>query len=142
MQKVKFTCGIPTQAACVSTEATPNEQSSLVEETCLSQEEVNEDIFEQLGDIWSELDLTALGELCLDYTLVSGKKIVKNVLLKFEEKICELQERVEELENRKICDTPISECVTNFSCLEGECDSNIVTLGDWMTAVQTRICTP
>ena len=142
MDKIKYTCGIPTQATCVTTEVTPNEQSSLVNESCLDQEEVNQDIYDQLGDIWSEIDLSALGELCLDYTLESGKIIVKNVLLKYEQEICDLKTELEAIKNRKICDTPITECLTDFDCLVGDCDNSIVTLGDWMLSVQTKICTP
>jgi hypothetical protein len=142
MTKIKFTCGIPTQAECVSTEVTPNEESSLTEESCLSQEQVNKDVFAQLEKIWSQLNLEDLGEECLTYTLEETKIVVKNALLKHEEEICLLKEELETLQNRKICDTPISECVETFSCLEGECDNSIVTLGDWMTAVQTRICAP
>ena len=82
MNKIKFTCGIPTQATCVSTEVTPNEESSLAEETCLSQEEVNKDVFLQLQKIWSQINLGDLGEDCLEYTLEETKIVVKNALLK------------------------------------------------------------
>lgn len=142
MQKIKYTCGIPTQATCVTTEVTPNEQSSLTEETCLDQEQVNEDVYEQLGDIWSEVDLTALGELCLDYTLESGKIIVKNVLLKYEEKICELQSRIVELEERELCSFPISGCEFELGELVDECGEQPQTLKDLLQILINQHITP
>ena len=60
MIKVKHTCGIPTMASCVTTEVTPNSQSSLIEESCLSQEEVNTDIYAQLETVQDLLDFTCI----------------------------------------------------------------------------------
>lgn len=140
MIKVKQTCGIPTMASCVTTEVTPNAQSSLVGESCLSQEEINEDVYEQLGDIRTETDLSALGDKCLTYVKVGGKLFVKNALLKMEDEICTLKTEVENLKNRKICDIPIKECLTDFDCLTLPCDNSITTLKDWMLAMQTKIC--
>lgn len=142
MNKIKYTCGIPTQATCVTTEVTPNTQSALIEESCLVQEDVNQDIYDQLEDVRSEIDLSALGDLCLNYTLESGKIIVKNALLKYEQEICDLKSKIEQLENRKICDTPITECLSDFDCLVADCDNSIVTLKDWMLAIQNKVCTP
>ncbi len=142
MDKIKYTCGIPTQAICVTTEVTPNQQSSLVNQSCLDQEEVNQDIYDQLGDIWSEIDLSALGELCLDYTLESGKIIVKNVLLKYEQEICELKTEIEAIKNTQFCDMNISECGLDFSCLTDACSNDITTVKDLLQALITKSCTP
>lgn len=137
--KIKHTCGTRNYATCIDYELNINAQSSLVETDCLTISETTKDIYDQL----EEIDLSALGEECLTYVeTLDGKTIVKNVLLKFEEKICELMTNIEILQDRKICDTPISECITSFDCLVGECDSSIVTLGDWMSVVQAKICTP
>lgn len=127
MTKIKFTCGIPTQATCVSTEVTPNEASSLTEESCLSQEEVNEDVYEQLEKVWSQINLEDLGESCLTYTLEETKIIVKNVLLKFEEEICDLKQKVEDLEDRQLCDFPL--CDLELGDLVDQCDEQPQTLG-------------
>ena len=91
--KVKHNCVIPTMASCVNTEVTPNTQSSLIAQDCLSQEEVNQDIYTQLGDINSKNNLSELG--CLTYTLVDGELFIKNALLKMEEEICKLKTEVD-----------------------------------------------
>jgi hypothetical protein len=85
--KIKSTCGTRIQAECVDWEGAVNTKSELEGEECLSISDTTQDIYTQL----EEIDLSALGESCLTYVETeAGKKIVKNVLLKFEEKICEL----------------------------------------------------
>ena len=135
--KISHTCGERTYLICSEYEGSVNSDSSLIEESCLNGQEVVQDIYNQLEN----LDLSALGELCLSYVQENNKNIVKNVLLKFEEEICNLKEELELVKNRQICDIPITECFPNgFDCLIGDCDNSIVTLKDWMLAMQTRIC--
>lgn len=139
--KVKQTCGEPTYSTCVEYEGTVNNQSELIGESCLDQEIVDQDQYNQLEKIWDEINLSELGNNCLEYVETDeGKIVVKNVLLKYEEEICSLKEELETLKNRQICDIPISECITDLSCLSLPCDDSIVTLGDWMIAVQNKIC--
>ena len=135
--KIKHTCSSTNYSTCIHYEGSVNTNSELVNETCLDIEQTTQDIYNQLEN----LDLSALGELCLSYVQENNKNIVKNVLLKFEEEICNLKEELEIVKNRQICDIPITECFPNgFDCLIGDCDNSIVTLKDWMLAMQTRIC--
>ncbi len=139
--KIKHTCADSNYATCISFEGTPNTESELAEEECLDIEATTQDLYDQVGEIKEELDLSELGDLCLDYVETEeGKIIVKNALLKFEEEICNLKTKIESLENRQICDIPIGECLEDFGCLEAPCEGTIVTLGDWMLAMQTRLC--
>ena len=141
MKKIKYGCDT-SYATCIIVESTPNPQSSLLDVECISQQDFNEDVYEQLENIQTNSDLTELIEQCLDYVLVGGKLFVKNALLKQSEEICALKAEIETLKNRQLCDTPITECLADFDCLVGECDNSILTLKDWMIAVQTKICTP
>ena len=134
--KISHTCGERTYLICSEYEGTVNTDSSLIEESCLNGQEVVQDIYNQLEN----LDLSALGELCLSYVQEDNKNIVKNVLLKFEEEICNLKEELETVKNRQICSIPITECLPDLGCLALPCDTSIVTLGDWMLAVQTKLC--
>ena len=134
--RISHTCGERTYLICSEYEGSVNSDSSLIEESCLNGQEVVQDIYNQLEN----LDLSALGELCLSYVQENNKNIVKNVLLKFEVEICNLKEELELVKNRQICDIPITECLPNLDCLTDACDNNITTLGDWMLAVQTKIC--
>ena len=135
--KIKHTCSSTNYATCIHTEGEVNTDSELFEVECTNLQENLDDIYNQLEN----LDLSALGKLCLSYVQENNKNIVKNVLLKFEEEICNLKEELELVKNRQICDIPITECLPNgFDCLIGDCDNSIVTLKDWMLAMQTRIC--
>ena len=134
--KIKHTCSSTNYATCIHTEGEVNTDSELFEVECTNLQENLDDIYNQLEN----LDLSALGELCLSYAQENNKNIVKNVLLKFEEEICNLKEELETVKNRQICDLPITECLPNLDCLTDACDNNITTLGEWMLAVQTKIC--
>lgn len=134
--KIKHTCGSIVFADCTSYEGTVNADSEFNENNCLSIEQTTQDIYNQLDN----LDLSALGESCLTYVTIEGKNIVKNVLLKHEEKICELQARVLELENRQFCDLPVTDCDLDFSCLELPCEAQILTAKDLFQALINKVC--
>ena len=135
--RISHTCGERTYLICSEYEGTVNTDSSLIEESCLNGQEVVQDIYNQLEN----LDLSALGELCLEYVQENNKNIVKNVLLKFEEEICNLKEELEIVKNRQICDIPITECLPNgFDCLALPCDTSITNLGQLLDAMITKIC--
>ena len=133
--KISHTCGERTYLICSEYEGMVNSDSSLVEESCLNGQEVVQDIYNQLGN----LDLSALGELCLSYVQENNKNIVKNVLLKFEEKICEYEQRITELENRPLCEMPLGDCV-DTKCLVDACSENISTVGQLLQALVDINC--
>jgi hypothetical protein len=137
-QKIKATCGVTSFATCIYYESTINTDSELDDNTCLTIEETTQDIYNQLEN----LDLSALGDLCLSYTTVGGKNIVKNVLLKFEEKICELENRVEELETVNICNQNITACNLDFGDLVTECGDQPTTLAEALQIILTQLNTP
>ena len=133
--KIKHTCSSTNYATCIHYESSVNTDSQYDENDCLSIEETTQDIYNQLEN----LDLSALGELCLEYTQASGKNIVKNVLLKFEEKICEYEQRITELENRPLCEMPLGDCV-DTKCLVDACNENISTVGQLLQALVDLNC--
>lgn len=136
--RLKHTCGSTNYATCIQYESSVNTDSELVNETCLDLEQTTQDIYNQLEN----LDLSALGELCLSYTTISGKNIVKNVLLKFEEKICELENRVEELETVDICNQSITSCNLDFGDLVDACGNQPTTLAETLQLILTQLNTP
>lgn len=136
--KIEHTCS-RSYAACVEYQKPLPTFSNLT--SCASVEETIEELYEIGGDLKSEVELSALGNLCLTYVLdADGKKIVKNVLLKHEQELCALKAKIAELENRQLCDIPITDCISDFSCLELPCNNTIVTLKDWMMAMQNKVC--
>ena len=142
MNKIKYGCGDITYATCLKTEVVPNSQSSLLEEECLVQEQVNEDVYEQLENIQTQSDLSELGELCLTYTTVEGKLFVKNALLKLEEEICSLKENVETLKTTDILDKSIIGLGLDLECLTDACSETITTYGELFQALIAKVCKP
>lgn len=136
--KIKQTCGSTNYSTCIYYEGTVNEDSSLVNETCLDLEQTTQDIYNQLDN----LDLSALGDLCLSYTTIGGKNIVKNVLLKFEEEICTLKEKVTELETVNICNQNIVPCNLDFGSLTTECGDQPTTLAEAIQLILDTLNTP
>ena len=137
--KIKHTCGSGRNfAVCIETEGEVNADSTLVGETCTNLQENLDDIYNQLEN----LDLSELGELCLEYVQVSGKNIVKNVLLKHEEKICELEARVLELETTDICNKLITTCNLDFGDLVTACGDQPTTLAEVLQIILTQLNTP
>lgn len=139
--KVKHTCGTLHYATCTRYEGSVNPQSELAEDTCLDLEGTTQDIYNQLEDLNEQLDLSELGEKCLTYIEDEEDRIVvKNVLLKFEDEICTLKEKVEALENRQLCDFPIEGCDLDLSCLSLPCDTTISTMADLFQALINKVC--
>nr|DAI89608.1 MAG TPA: hypothetical protein [Caudoviricetes sp.] len=136
--KISNTCGNKVKAACTEYETDLPDFSEIG--TCPSLEDTTTELYTFIGEIKNQIDLSALGELCLEYTLEEGKVIVKNVLVKFEQTICDLQNRIEELETESICNKSIAECTDVIGCLVDPCGENILTLGDWMKVVTEKIC--
>ena len=136
--KIKHTCGSIVFAGCTSYEGILPEFSEL---ECPSIEETTEELYNLVGEIKEETDLKDLGERCLEYVETEeGKIIVKNVLLKHEDEICLLKSRVKQLEDRQLCDFPISSCGIDLKCLSLPCDTSITNLGQLLDAMITKIC--
>lgn len=136
--KVVNTCGGMSPLMCTEYESNVNADSSLIDVDCKNGEEVIQDIYDQLDN----LDLSALGDLCLSYTTVGGKNIVKNVLLKFEEKICELEEKITELETVNICNQNIVPCNLDFGSLVDACGDQPTTLAEAIQLILDTLNTP
>jgi BMFP domain-containing protein YqiC len=121
---------------CSEYEGTTNELSEIKDDCPLTVEDTTQDIYNQL----EEINLNLLGEKCLTYVLTAeGKTVVKNVLLKHEEKICELQDRIKELEDRPLCDMLLGDCV-DTKCLEDPCLTTILTVGQLLQALVNKAC--
>jgi hypothetical protein len=124
--KIKHTCSEKNYATCVYYELEVPSFSSLVNEDCITLEETTEDQYNLIGGIKSEIDLSALGQDCINYGI--NPKTVKSVLLKHEQEICDLKARVETLETTAICDINITECGLNLP--DNPCGGTFSTLGE------------
>lgn len=124
--KVKHTCSEKNYATCVYYELEVPDFSSLVNQDCITLEETTEDQYNILDGIKSEIDLSALGQDCINYGV--NPKTVKNVLLKYEQEICDLKQKVQVLETTAICDMNITDC--GLTLPDNPCGGTFSTLGE------------
>lgn len=124
--KIKHTCSEKNYATCVYYELEVPDFSSLVNEDCITLEETTQDQYNILAGIKSEIDLSALGQDCINYGI--EPKTVKSVLLKQEQEICELKQKVETLETTAICDINITNC--GLTLPDNPCGGTFSTLGE------------
>lgn len=139
--KIKHTCAEKNYATCIYYEGNVpvfSGLSSLVEAGgCITVEETTEDQYDILEDIKSEIDLSALGQDCITYGVTP--KTVKNVLLRYEQEICDLKDRVNTLETTAICDINITNCGIDLSGINNNCSSQVTTLGELLTYLVDNI---
>lgn len=135
--KISNTCISKTYATCVEIETELPEFSEIT--GCPDVEQTTSELYELVGEIKNETDLTALGNLCLEYTLTGGKIIVKNVLAKFEQIICEQQEQILDLQNTAICTTSIVGCNFDFGTLTTNCGNIPATFGEAFQLVLDKL---
>ncbi len=141
-KKITNTCGgTKNYAPCVYYELDLPDFST-IEEDCVTLEDTTFEVYNLIKDIREQLDLSDLGDDCLTYTLDSENRIVvKNALLKIEEKYCELEEKVTTLENRNICDMPINDCI-DLGTLVDQCDVAPTTWGELIQLLVDQHQTP
>ena len=90
--KIGNTCGKKHPAKCIDYEGTYHNNTELEVCDCNSLEDVIEDINSELNDINDSIDLTNLGESCIEYTQEGDTLKVSEALLAIESKVCELVE--------------------------------------------------
>lgn len=128
--KVKHTCSEKNYATCIHYEGNVpvfSGLNSLVKSGgCITIEETTEDQYNILEGIKAELDLSALGQDCINYGI--NPKTVKSVLLKYEQEICDLKQKVQVLETTAICDMNITDC--GLTLPDNPCGGTFSTLGE------------
>lgn len=93
---ISDTCGERTYATCVFYQTDLPEWSELVEQNCVTIEETTEELYNEIDKLKDSLDTSELGNDCIDYTTNDdGDILIKDVLLVFEEKICDLESKSE-----------------------------------------------
>ena len=117
-------------APCMSYELEIPTFSDLYGKSCVSIEDTTKDLYEIVGEIKDEIDLSELGQLCLTYVIPTETAKVNDILLKYESEICNLKTKLEELESRKICDYLITNCDIDLTGISDECENPIQTIGE------------
>ncbi len=82
-------------AKCVAYESEVPDFSGLIEDECINIEEVADDLYELVGEIKEEIDLTELENSCLTLPV---DLTVKNVIQLLIDTICTQQETIETMQ--------------------------------------------
>jgi hypothetical protein len=91
--KNKHKCiGSESYAACQKYQGNTSEDSELFEETCLSTEEVIEDVYNMIDTINQEIDMSTLANTCITFT---EPKTVLSVISQMYTKLCALEDTIE-----------------------------------------------
>ena len=140
--KIKQTCGDSLFSTCVFHQSELPSFSEL--EPCdTTIAETTDELYSFVGEIKEETDLSELSSECLTYvTTEEGKIVVKNVLLKFEQEICELKEKINLLETTDICNKSIVHCSLDFGDLVDTCGNPPTTLSEALQLILDNLNTP
>lgn len=138
--KLSNTCGIMQYATCVYYEITVPAFSSLIDEECYTVEEALADLYQLMGGIKEEIDLSALTDNGLEYTLEDGKILVKNALSDHAEAIVKLQESVSGILKGYDGNVDITTWGLDTECLVESCGEPITDLKKLLQVLITKAC--
>jgi len=136
---ISNTCGEFIFSTCVQYEG-PLGENTKIEEDCVNQHNVNEDLYAITDEIIDGLDTSALGELCLTYPVTEGKIFPKSVFEVHEVEICDLKDRVTVLEGFDYSTLNITGFNLDFKCLVDPCGDPIETLGQLLQIMIDKDC--
>lgn len=129
--KTSNTCGQKIFSTCVYYEGILPLVTTLGSEDCYTVEEIIVDTYQILSNISEEVEVdTLLGDLCLSYTMVEGRVTLKQAMLKFEEEICDLKNKFDNIAKYQLCDIPISGCNLDLKSLADQCSNPPTTFGE------------
>lgn len=112
---IQSNCTRKNYAVCIEMDGDIPEFSSLSDDTCINLQEVADDVYQLIGGIKTDSDLSELESQCFS---LPTEKTIKNFILMLMTKICTLEERIETLENsQETQDTQIAD-LQNDICPE------------------------
>jgi len=141
--KLSRTCGKKINAKCVDYEGELHENTQLEACDCHSVEDVIEDMNLAINEIYESIDLSELGDSCIEYEKVDGKILVKEALKKLEECVCDLKSQLEDTDSTgcpAIFSQDISCLGLDFLCLTDPCGNQIQNLGELLQALINQTC--
>lgn len=131
--KIKCNCGTRQNARCVYYDGYLPKYSKLDEE-CVNIDETTEELYQNQEKILNSIDLTKLGEKCVDYSEFQEDEVLKvnEALLTIEKEICNLKNITKDNDN-----SPLD---LDFKCLVDPCDNTISSLNQLLQIIIDNIC--
>lgn len=143
----KSTCGKKMNAKCVDYEGELHENTNIEECSKPSVEDVIEDINEQVDLLSDGLDLSELGDKCIQYVKEGEELKAKEAFLAIEEKVCEIADFVGLpkpgctgcQDCSPIFDLPIACVGFDLGRLVDECGEQPATLGELLQLLINKV---
>lgn len=137
--KISNICVDPIKSTCVDYEGSLGENTTIKDE-CVTQHEVNEDLYTITDNIIENQDTSELGDLCLTYTITDGKILPKSVFEVHEQEICDLKDRVQQLEGMDFGALDITGFNLDYQCLVDPCGDPITDLKTLLQLLINKAC--
>lgn len=142
--KIKHTCGKKVKAICTQYDGNIPDFSELKDEDCVTIEETTEDIYEILEDIKdNQLDLSDLGQSCIEYEELDGEITIPNALIALEESICEIKEEIglsDDNGSNSSSNLDLTGLNLDYKCLSDPCNNPIKDLKTLLQALIDKVC--
>ena len=137
--KISNYCADPILSTCVDHEASLGVNTKITDE-CVSQSDVNTDLYAITDEIIEGLDITGITSSCI---AIPAGASVATILALYEERICELNGKVETLEDINYANINITSFgLTIPACIADSCANPPQTLAEWMQIMMDqRNCT-
>lgn len=137
--KISNLCVNPILSVCVDYEGTLGTNTKITD-SCVNQYDVNEDLYAIVDETIEAIDVSGITSTCI--TIPENATIGQIVAL-YEEKICELNTSIEELQNIDYSQLDITEWgLTIPACIADSCSNPPTVLGDLLQVMMDqRNCT-
>ena len=132
--KIKNTCVSKQYATCVYYELDLPEISSL-DSSCVTLEETTQELYSFIEYIKESVNIEGLTTDCEDLTELS----IKDIFELQQNKICSLEDKVEELESKTICDMSITECGLDLQNIVDICGEQPETVSELLQILINQI---
>lgn len=137
--KISNICVNPIQSTCVDYKG-PLGTNTTIKDECVTQHEVNEDLYSITDSITENQDTSDLGDLCLSYPVTGGKILPKSVFEAHEQEICELKDKVQALEDMDFGNLDITGFGLDYQCLVDPCGDPITNFKTLLQVLINQSC--
>lgn len=132
--KIKNTCVDKQYATCVYYELSLPEISDL-DSSCVTIEETTKELYSFIEEVKTDISLEGIVTDCEDLSELS----IKDIFELQQNKICELENELEDISNKNICDYSIEDCDLNLQDLVDICGEQPTTLGELLQVLINQI---
>lgn len=137
--KKKYECGGKVLASCTFYEGELPKWSKLKDESCVTVEEVFDELYDKVTELLKEYSLEGFESDCIE---VTSKDKVVSIMQKISNKVCNTNggDKGSGSSVTKILAKNISMEGIDLGCFQGVCDENINNLEDFLKSLIAKNC--